>query len=161
MIGVMVLQNGVMQADCLRICRSLSTVLQGWAEWWQWGAHLSAHCLMWLQSQVLWKRAALSSGGLLSWAGRALARAFMQLCQLTQASPLCLVQQHSSEHSPPTLIILNVVIILMTVFHFFFSLWWETKQMCLGGPIYLTRQLKKEESTNKIEDQMKECTVGN
>lgn len=41
------------------------------------------------------------------------------LCQLTQASPLCLVQQHSSEHSPPTLIILNVVIILMTVFHFF------------------------------------------
>lgn len=51
-IDVMVLQSGVMQADCLRICRSLSTVLQGPAEWRHWRAHLPAHCLTWLQSQL-------------------------------------------------------------------------------------------------------------
>lgn len=112
-IGVMVLQVGVMQPGCLRIRRRLSRVLQGPAEWWHWGACLSAHCRMGLQSQAQLLRKMLCWA---VWACPGLAEPCPEpLCCALPTDPgidLCLVQQHSSVYSPTALIILNVVIIL-------------------------------------------------
>lgn len=109
----MVLQNGVMQADCLRICRGLSTVLQGPADWWQWGTcqHV-ALCGCRAKCSCSEKNCAEQCGLLvLCWQSPAQSLCAV-FCQLIQASPLCLVQQHSLEYSLTTLIIMNVVIIL-------------------------------------------------
>lgn len=102
-IGVMVLQVGVMQPGCLRIRRRLSRVLQGPAEWWHWGAYLSARCRTGLQSQaqLLRKSCAEQCGLVLGWQNPAQSLCDVP-CQLIQAL-ICAVCNNTALCTAPLL----------------------------------------------------------